>query len=179
MYFISSLGDLLKIVNEDTLVSSFQNFSTKKDPDISNFLKSLAIDYEKNDISRTFLIFNEEYKGKVLGYFTIGLNVFKINETPKVKDAYEGINLFEQGYHPVYKLLMIGKDDNCPMDFSIKKDIFENEVMHLIREAKEIIGTNFLYLDCVEELLNYYRSLGFEFFNYNKKSKLYCMIRAI
>ena len=179
MLVVQSLSSLLKNMKEDTLLSSFKNFSTKKDEDISSFLQNLAIEYEKTDIARTFIIFSDDYKGRVLGYFTIGLNVLKFDKYMNIEEAYDGINLYEQDYHPIYKLFMVGKDDNCPVNFSIKEEIFEREVIDLIREAKEKVGTNLIYLDCVKELLNYYESLGFERFSYNDQSKLYCMIRTI
>ena len=179
MLIVQPLSTLLKNVNEDTLLSSFKNFCTKKDEDISRFLQTLAIEYEKTDVARTFLIYSDDFKDRVLGYFTIGLNVLQFNKNFKVQEAYDGINLYEEGYHPIYKLFMIGKDDDCPINYSIKEDIFETEVINLIKEVKDKVGTNLMYLDCVEELLSYYESLGFERFVYNEKCHLYLMLRAI
>lgn len=179
MFIVQPLGKLLNFIEEDVLMSSFQNFSTKKDTDISNFLKTLAIEYEKKDIARTFLIFNDEYKGRVLAYFTIGLNVLKINDSVGIEDAYEGINLYQDGFHPIYKLFMVGKDDNCPVDFSIKRDIFDREILGILKKTKNYVGTNLVYLDCIGELLNYYKSLGFTSFGYNKKFKLFHLICSI
>ena len=179
MIFIQPLGVMLDIFEEDVIASSFKNFSTKKDLDVSYFLKNLAIDYEKKDIARTFLIFSDEYKGRVLAYFTIGLNAFHIDKKLEVEEAYDGVNLYENGYHPIYKLFMIGKDDNCPIDISLKNDIFEKEIITLIKKTKKNIGTNLMYLDCVIELQDYYKSLGFESLEYNSKYKLYRMFRAI
>jgi hypothetical protein len=179
MVFVQPLGDLLGIIEEDALASSFNKFYTKKDLDVSNFLKHLAIDYEKKDIARTFLIFSDDFKGKVLAYFTIGLNVLHVNRQLEVQEAYEGVNLYENGYQPIYKLFMIGKDDNCPVALSIKHDVFEKEIVGLLKKVKKNVGTNLMYLDCVKDLLSYYKSLGFETFDYNRKSNLYYMVKAI
>lgn len=176
MYFIQELKDLLRFVKEEDLSSSFNNFETKKDTDISYFLKKLAIDYEKRDIARTFLICDEEYKGKIFGYFTIGLNVLKLENDFEIEDAYKGVHLYEKGYHPIYKLFMIGKNDNCPVKFSIKEKVFTNEVLNRFVELKDKIGTNIVYLDCTKELTDYYKDLGFCIFNYDKENSLYNMI---
>lgn len=176
MYLIQSLGGLLNNFNEDYLKSSFNNFETKKDTDISYFLKYLSIEYEKKDITRTFLIYDANNKGCLLGYFTIGLNILKLQENLKIPDAYSGVHLYEKGYHPIYKLFMIGKNDNALKKLSIKSEIFEKEVMGRFLELKKDIGTNLVYLDCTKELVPYYKNLGFTFFDYDDKSKLYNLI---
>lgn len=59
----------------------------------------------------------------------------KINDFVGIEDAYEGINLYQDGFHPIYKLFMVGKDDNCPVDFSIKRDIFDKEILGILKKS--------------------------------------------
>ncbi|MDE7405589.1 MAG: hypothetical protein K2M89_01790 [Clostridiales bacterium] len=179
MLRIQSLGDALKHFNQEKLQDILKEFKCAKDDDIERFLSVYAIEYERKGVCRTFLVMDTNYRQKILGYFAIGLNVMHFKKTLKVADAYEGINLYEKGYRPIYKLFMIGKND----DFSecVKMaDIFKTDVLQYIRTSQRYVGGNLMYIDCVPELQSYYATkLGFSYYDRLDEHQLIRMIRGI
>ena len=187
-FVIQTLGSLLdEGYGEDELLPVFSLFHTKKDSDVEKFLLNYAIKYERTGAGRTFLVMNPNKKNDIFGYFTLGLNTLHfedgIDDVPK---AYEGLQLYNDNYLPVYALFLIGKNDSCPDNISMGK-VFNEYGIDYIRQCKERVGGSILYIDCIDELVNYYSKLGFEFFNSHlvcdsetgETFKLNTMIRGI
>ena len=66
----------------------FDSFQCKINPDIENFLRNNAIDFEKKYISRTFLIIDEKKK-KVAAYYTTALKYFQLYEQNLSKTKFK------------------------------------------------------------------------------------------
>ncbi len=175
---IQSLKSSLAVLGRDSLLPYLEQFKCEKDEDIEKFLHSVALDYEASGICRTFFIMCEEHPGKILGYFSIGLNVMHFDESLKLEDAYDGVNIHENGYRPIYKLYMIGKDDEFKNVFKMD-NIFNDVVLAYFKQAQAIVGGNLLYIDCDPILENYYSKLGFEYYDSDSENNLIRMIRAI
>ena len=173
----------------------FDTFSSGElDSDIQTFLKDYALNYEQAGISRTVLIFNEN-ETELLGYFSLGLNtlrfskeVRKLTNFQKVKNAYQGIDLFKHNSRPVYKLFMIGKNFNAKSDTSGFMDYcFNNDdlIWERICICNSYVGSDLMYLDCEnnEHLIKSYKKQGFEIFEEyeykNEKDGTVKMVRMI
>jgi len=65
------LKELIERDRLDTVDKSILCF-TCQDADVESFLKNKAIDFEKRDKSRTYLITDDE-NNNLLGYFTLSL----------------------------------------------------------------------------------------------------------
>lgn len=152
----------------------FESFSSGKlDSDIQIFLKDYALKYEQAGISRTVLIFNES-ETELLGYFSLGLNtlhfskeVRELTNFQKVKNAYQGIDLFKYNSRPVYKLFMIGKNFNVKSNTSGFMDYcFNDLIWERICTCNSYVGSDLMYLDCEnnERLVKTYEKQGFEIF---------------
>ncbi len=174
---IQSLKSSLTVLGKDALTPFLQAFKCEKDEDIEKFLYPVALDYEEKGICRTFFIMSEKYPGKILGYFSIGLNVMHFDEEIKIEEAYKGVNIYEKGYRPIYKLYMIGKDDNFKEVFKMDK-IFNEVVIPYLKQAQALVGCNLLYIDCEPTLEEYYAKLGFAYYD-NAEHGLIRMIRAV
>ena len=96
----------------------------------------------------------------------------------QIEDAYEGVNIHENGYRPIFKLYMIGKDDKFKDVFKMD-NIFNDIVLAYFKQAQAIIGGDLLYIDCDPILKDYYSKLGFEYYDKDSKNELIRMIRAI
>ena len=175
---IQSLRDALDNLSTENLYRIFKTFKCPKDDDIENFLTDYSIDYENKNVSRTFFVMDESCPGVILGYFSIGLNVMHFEDPVNVQDAYEGINLYEDGYRPIYKLFMIGKNSNCSINLKMA-DVFNDTIIPYCQEAQSRIGGDLIYIDCVPELRSYYESLNFEFYDECLGGDLIRMIRSI
>lgn len=175
---IQSLRDALDNLTEEALYKIFETFKCPQDDDIENFLMDYSVDYENNNVCRTFFVMDQQYPGVIMGYFSVGLNVMHFVEPVNVQDAYEGINLYEDGYRPIYKLFMIGKNSDYGSALKMA-NIFNDTILPYCQEAQSRIGGDLIYIDCVPELQNYYESLGFEFYDEGLKGNLIRMIRSI
>ncbi|MDY5932747.1 MAG: hypothetical protein SPJ61_02095, partial [Eubacteriales bacterium] len=89
---VQSLREILSIENSDKtslqeVFSSFKSF--KGDEDIESFLQKKAIPNEEQNISRTYLIINDEKWEKneiqIDGYFSLALKVIKLGDISNTK----------------------------------------------------------------------------------------------
>lgn len=142
----------------------FRRFRTKLDTDVEAFLVDKAISYERSGAGRTWLVVSNNNPGVIAGYFTIGLNTLHFKDgINDVEEAYPGIQLYTEDYLPVYSLFLIGKSDDAPKNLSMGR-LFVEQGLARIRECKSIIGGSLLYIDCIDQLVGYYKKLGFEEF---------------
>lgn len=178
MIEIQALSDALKNIDIDSLKLVLKKYKCDKDEDIETFLVNFAIDYELKNVARTFLIMSEEHPGIILGYFSIGLNVMQFDLEQEVGDAYEGINLYENGFRPIYKLFMIGKNSAYNLKFKMS-DIFKTTILSYLKKVQDIVGGDLIYIDCVPELKNYYEKLDFKYYDSLNDVGLIRMIRKI
>ena len=172
--------------NKEVLVNYLSRFKNSLDEDVNNYLVNYAINYEENDIARTTLLFDEESE-EFVGYFSIGINVICYNEEiehltgyKRVQEAYEHMNLFENNYHPIYKLIMIGKNEGSTFK-NFLHYTFEKFIWKRLAEASKYVGTKVLYLDCVEgQISKMYSKEGFkEFEKIPSKNPKDSMIRML
>lgn len=121
---IVSLQSLLEYTDEGSIKKNFlENFKSIETNDIEIFLHEKAIKYEKDSISSTHLVFNEN--GTLVGYFSIANKGLVITEhnykilsnTQKRKLTYSGRKL-ENSVYIVnsYLLGQIGKNYNIPKE---------------------------------------------------------------
>jgi len=162
MLKIQSLENALDKVSLKTIKNVFNKFKCKKDEDVEKFLNTYSIDYQNKGVARTFIIIDDKNPTDIAAFFSIGVNVYKFNKKLKIDDAYQGINLYEGDYRPIYKLFMIGKNDNYKSIINMK-EIYKKHILNYFKYAYKFIGINFIYLDCVPKLRHYYEQLGYEF----------------
>lgn len=178
MIKIQALRDVIDFLGCNVLQPILKQFKCSKDTDIESFLSDYALEYEEKNVARTFLVMDDTLPLQILGYFSIGLNVMQFDEKLDVKEAYEGISLYEQGYKPIYKLFMIGKNENYANHVKMS-DIFNKDILGYIQQSKKYVGGNLMYIDCVPELKSYYEKLGFVYYDDLNKFELIRMIRGI
>ena len=71
-YKIINLIDIYNSLGESETKEILKNFKCELNPDVEYFLKEKAIEFSKQDISRTFIVMSQ-YKNKevIVGYFAI------------------------------------------------------------------------------------------------------------
>lgn len=143
-------------------------FICKKDPDIENFLKSRAIQFEKIGKSRTFLIFDEEAEEfSVLAYFTLALQVLKIPDNlsnRKIK-LLDGFNAKIKGERITeFPALLIGQfGKNEAYEDSITGDEIMQYCLSTMLEGQMRLGGRIFMLECkdIPYLIEFYKKYGF------------------
>jgi hypothetical protein len=124
------------------------SFFCSKDQDIEDFLKNKAraIQLEKLDLSRTYLLFDEEQlevkKFVLLGYFSLALNIFHFSNLALSKSQVKKFTGFppqiEKKEIAVYLIGQLAKNDTY-------SDLYDGKVLleyafSEIRNSKKIIG---------------------------------------
>ena len=162
----------MEYTDEGDIKKNFlENFKSIETNDIEIFLYEKAIKYEKDSISSTHLVFNEN--GTLVGYFSIANKGLVITEhnyeilsnTQKRKLTYSGRKL-ENSVYIVnsYLLGQIGKNYNIPKEEMIEGIDLLTLAFNLILEAKKIINAKYVWLECENKnkLIDFYNNFGFQ-----------------
>lgn len=172
-----------KIVNLKDIYNNFGEFKTKEilknykcemNTDVEYFLKEKAIEFSKQDISRTFLVMSE-YKEKyvIAGYFAIAnksttIKKFILSNTKRKKILkYAEYDNDIKGYNIALPLIgQLGKNYHNGYDKLITGDILLKFACSKIKETQDILGGRYVFLECEdnEKLRDFYKSNGFEYF---------------
>ncbi len=174
---VYSLREIIEsnIFTEKELLAILQTFNCTKDKsgDIKLFLTTKAIDFEESGDARTYLIIDES-AGEIIGFFTLAIKALILTDSAK-KILREEHNILNKN-QPAYLIGQLAKADSEPR--GVGKDYLEIAISK-IKEAHDIVGGRFIYLDCKEKLCGYYQELGFKHLSYNEKTKLYQMYISI
>lgn len=196
---VISLNDLLKSDSTEeeirTLLFSFECKSLSHGAsDVEAFLHSKAIDFERMDMARTYLIF-ANYKGKpyLAGYFSISNKPLiipkkqfqKLSKSLRKKLVGFGHKTDVNNYQcKGYLLGQLGK--NYSEQAKKANQINGNELLTLayekIKEAYAIVGGRVLYLECEdnEKIKSFYRDNGFrQLENYVSTNNLCLFVKRI
>ncbi len=168
-----SLNSLLANQNESKIQNLLNNFFCKRDIDIENFLKNKAIEFEKRNISRTYLWIDLENK-EVAGYFSIGLDIVSIKGISS-NSLKKKLN---KGYSPkndflfTYLIGQIARSDKYSKDNLPGEEIVETALVK-IKEAQIVVGGHLVCLDILysekkPQLVKFYKKFGFRELKKNK-----------
>ena len=129
---VISLDSLIKASDEERLVTYLSSFCCNKNRNVESFLHTKAIQNEKRSLSRTSLVVDEENTFEIIGYFTLTIRHFKlqdeISKSTRQKlagsrdaDVFSAILIAQLGRSDFYKGRVLGKEildlalQNCKM----------------------------------------------------------------
>lgn len=172
-YKIINLKDIYNNIGEDKTKEKLKEFQCINS-DVEYFLKEKAIEFSKQDISRTYIILST-YKEKevIVVYFAIAnkstiIRKFILSETKKKKILkYAQYDNENKGYNIALPLIgQLGKNYNNGYDKLISGDILLKFALNKIKATQNIIGGRYVFLECEdnEKLKEFYESNGFECF---------------
>lgn len=73
------LRDMIEQLGEDKVKDILSNFSCPQNPDVENFIRHKAIEFSKQNIATTHLIFTSvKNEIRLIGYFTLTIKNFYI-----------------------------------------------------------------------------------------------------
>lgn len=169
---IANLDDMLEIIGEDTTKAILANYSCPMNPDIEDFLQHKAIDFSRQALARTHLVF-AEYRGErvLVGYFALAQKTFFIprkrslsknlrKRIAKFAQKTEGSDVYEI---PAPLIAQLGKNYTDGYDALISGDELLTIACNKIRDAQSIIGGKIAYLECSDHpsLIRFYERNGF------------------
>jgi len=173
MRTIIQLNKLIKDLSKEELETLLKDFKCSRNKDSEHFLKNIAVRHESKDISRTYLLIDDMFK--VSGYFTLALKCLGLDEEDLDHDLTKMMNL-KDDVAQAWPIGQLARADDCMKGFG---KVMLDEALNTLSEGKKKFGCRMVRLDCKDELMGYYSSLGFRRVRKNDGKDLNQMIRFI
>lgn len=173
-----SLKEMVKELGEECVKAILSNFSCPHNADVENFIKFKAIEFSKQNIAQTHLIF-AEYKKKLelVGYFTLAPKTFfvkKGNLTSNLRRRVSKFGTYDEnikGYTiPAPLIAQLGKNFTNGFNKLITGDELLKMACDKIKAIQNDVGGKITYLECEDKpkLIEFYETNGFV--NFGKRS---------
>lgn len=170
-YIQISLNDMIEQLGEDETKSILSSFNSIMNADVENFLKHKAIEFSKQGLAKTHLVFTA-YKNKheLIGYFTLAPKILIINRNSLSETLQKRIKKFatynKELHHYILSaplIAQLGKNYNNELNKLITGDELLKMACDKIKMVQGEIGGKVVYLECDdnERLLDFYLSNGF------------------
>lgn len=170
-YKVINLKDIYNAIGEEETKEILKDYKCDLNKDVEYFIKEKAIEFSKQDIAETFIV-TSLYKQKqvIVGYFSIAnkvTNVKKIVLSHKKRKRflrYAKYDAESNSYFIALPLLgQIGKNFNNNYNKLISGDILLKLACNKIKEAQDILGGRFIFLECEDKdkLREFYEENGF------------------
>ena len=165
------LSRLIDNIGEEKAIAILSDFSCPVNPDIEIFLRTTAIEFEKQGLSATHLVFlSQESQNILIGYYTLTTKAFNITEAAISKNLSKRISKFatydnelDSYFLPAPLLAQLGKNFNNEYNRLITGDELLKMAVDDVKLIQRIVGGKILYLECENKskLLEFYESNGF------------------
>lgn len=170
-YNIVNIYDLLETIGDDGTSSLISDFYCPLNPDVEYFLKSRSIEFSRQGIAATHLIFASYRNETVLiGYYTLANKVLTIPDKQVSKTLAKRLRKFALHSGSTKQFTL-----SCPLIAQLGKN-FSNGYNSLItgeellgiacdeiRKMQLAVGGRFAYVECEDtpKLIDFYASNGF------------------
>lgn len=166
-----SLKDMLEQLGEDRVKEILSDFLCPLNLDVEKFIRYKAIEFAKQSIAPTHLIFSS-YKGelRLIGYFTLTIKNFFVSKKNLGSNLRRRISKFgtydeeRKGYMISAPLIaQLGKNYKEGLDIVITGDELLKLACDKIATIQKAIGGKIVYIECEdkEKLIDFYSSNGF------------------
>ena len=137
-------------------------------PDIEDFLRNKAIEFEKRDVSRTYLLI-DTINLKIVAYFTLSISVSTTNKLSKTQiKKIDGFSKFREclGF---YLIGQLGIDDNYRKLHKNKGlgNFLVDFAYDICKNSQNLVGGRFILIDAIKD------KKVIEFYENNHFYKLY------
>ncbi|MGI6125244.1 MAG: N-acetyltransferase [Acetivibrionales bacterium] len=170
-YQIVNLADMIIELGEDMTKHILLNFSCHLNRDIENFLHYKSIEFSKQALARTHLVFCS-YKSKLVlvAYFALANKFIQVEPNALSKTLRKRITKFGTFYSSIKKYIIsapliaqLGKNYEYENENLITGDEILKMACDKIREVQLIAGGNIVYVECedIPKLKEFYLRNGF------------------
>ncbi len=176
-YDVYSLSEMLDLYSEEELTDSLSSFKSVYDSSTESFLRQRAIQMEKRDLSRTYLVISRKDLD-VLGYISLSIKCLNVPDKNMLSNRIlRDMNIDSStGVAQSYLLGQLSRSADAPKGLG-------GEMLDLafdyLRTAKDIVGCRMVRLDCSDDLVDYYTDHGFRMIAKNKDGDLNQMMTFI
>lgn len=173
-YKIISLADMLSELEESDVKNMLSSFSSPKNKDVEDFLKNNAVQFARQNLAPTNLVYANCDKGCFLcGYFTLTIKTIEVNKLIVGRRIFDKLKKFgtydkfiKKCTIPAPLIAQLGKNyaDGC--DKFIKGSELLQMACDEVKKAQRIVGGKVVYLECedAEKLTDFYKRNGFKEF---------------
>ena len=176
-YEVFSLSRMLTDYDEVSVRNALGRFKSVHDSATESFLREKAIDMEKRDLSRTYLVVSRD-DANVIGYITLSIKCMAFpKENLLSGKTLKGMNIESStGVAQSYLLGQLSRSKDAPKGLG-------GEMLDLafdkLGQAKGIVGCRMVRLDCHDELIPYYTDHGFRLITKNGSGSLNQMMAFV
>lgn len=179
-YNLVVLKDLIDNVGEDKAKTILSDFVCPQNKDIEDFISNKAIEFEKQGISTTYLVF-ASYKEqlRLFGFFAIAMKGISIPDKRQMSGTLKRrLNKFairnnesKEYFVPSILIAQLGKNFKDNLDKEITGDELLKIACDKATQIQRLSSGKFIYLECEdnEKLISFYERNGF--FNFGKRER--------
>ena len=165
------LHEMIDQLGEDHVKTILSDFSCPKNKDVEYFLKNRAIEFTKQKITQTQLVFLQ-YKNdlRLVDYYSLTHKSISVKDSGLSKTLRRRIAKFgtrdtvNKGYViPAPLIAQLGKNFTDGLNKEITGDELLKMALDKIAQAQFILGGKIVYIECedIPKLVDYYSSNGF------------------
>ena len=168
---VISLKDVYNSIGEDKTKYILKEFECRLNDDVEYFLKEKAIEFSKQGIAETFVVTSSFKKENVIvGYFAIANKTTKIKRntlTGKKKKRFNRFAEYDEENNCYFISLpligQLGKNYKNGYNKLIDGSVLLNLACQKVKEAQDILGGRFVFLECEDKLKlkEFYENNGF------------------
>ncbi|MGN0372088.1 MAG: N-acetyltransferase [Enterocloster sp.] len=170
-YMQTNVLDMLECVGEDNCQNILSSFVCPLNPDVEDFIRNKAIQFAKQRIAISYLIFAEENGQRYfIGYYTLANKFVCVNGSSLSKTMQKKISKFSQ-YDPASKRFMVsmpliaqlGKNFSPALPFKMAGTDLLEMALERVLEIEHLIGGKTVYIECNNQpkLFDFYSATGF------------------
>lgn len=167
------LNDMISELGENETKSILSSFVCSKNKDVESFIRYRAIEFSKQYLSRTTLVYwksDDEKEKYWVGYYTVSQKNICVR-----KDSISNTMAKKMGRHGTFRpetreyvvpaplIAQLGKNYADGNNYLISGSDLLQMATNKVREIQNEIGGRFVYLECEEKekLLFFYKNNGF------------------
>lgn len=170
-YKIINLNHLISELGEEESKKILSDFYCPKNKDVQEFINIKAIEFSKQGLAATHLVFMQiEGKMKLLGYFSLANKIICIHKNSLSNKLRSRISKFatydnDNNTYTLGAILIaqLGKNYKDNLNNLITGQDLLSIACNKVKEAQLDIGGKIVYLECEENdyLINFYKNNGF------------------
>lgn len=174
-YKVISLNDLIEQLGEERVDSILSSFSCPLNEDVEQFLRTKAMVFDNQSISRTHLVFASYKKELVLiAYFTLANKYFTVDPKILSSNLKRRVRKFSQFNSDLKRdiisaplIAQLGKNFTNNYNDLITGDELLQIACDEVAEVQLRIGGKIVYLECEDKpcLIEFYERNGFRKFS--------------
>lgn len=177
-----NLQDMIEKLGENRTKDILSEFVCESNLDVQEFIRRKAIEFSKRGFARTTLVFWVSDNGEekyLVGYFALSNKNIAVKKRNVSNSTYKRIYQFsdnaERDTCVIAAILIgqLGKNYNAGNDTLIDGDELLQMAIDKVKEAQDIIGGRFVYLECEdkEKLIQFYQRNNFVSFGKRELDK--------